>query len=112
VRGTPYVPRSRSRETTFQQDLTSPSDVAAEVAALARRVADDVVAEGRPAARVAVKVRFAPFFTHTRSMTLPAPTSSAAVIEEAALEVLARFAADRPIRLLGVRAEFVPADPV
>jgi DNA polymerase-4 len=111
VRGTPYVPRSRSRETTFQQDLTSPSDVAAEVAALARRVADDVVAEGRPAARVAVKVRFAPFFTHTRSMTLPAPTSSAAVIEEAALEVLGRFANDRPIRLLGVRAEFVPAEP-
>ena len=42
-------------------------------------------------------------------MTLPAPTSDAAAIEEAALTVLARFAADRPIRLLGVRAEF-PAD--
>ncbi len=106
VRSTPYVARSRSRETTFQADLTSPSDIAAEVAVLARRVAEDVVAEGRPAARVAVKVRFAPFFTHTRSMTLPAPTSSAAAIEEAALEVLDRFADDRPVRLLGVRAEF------
>jgi DNA polymerase-4 len=106
VRSTPYVARSRSRETTFQEDLTSPSDIAAEVAVLARRVAEDVVAEGRPAARVAVKVRFAPFFTHTRSMTLPAPTSSAAAIEEAALAVLDRFADDRPVRLLGVRAEF------
>jgi DNA polymerase IV len=106
VRSTPYEARSRSRETTFQEDLTSPSVVAAEVAALARRVAQDVVAEGRPAARVAVKVRFAPFFTHTRSMTLPAPTSSAADIEEAALAVLARFTDDRPVRLLGVRAEF------
>jgi DNA polymerase-4 len=106
VRSTPYVARSRSRETTFQVDLTSPSDIAAEVAVLARRVAEDVAAEGRPAARVAVKVRFAPFFTHTRSMTLPAPTSSAAAIEEAALEVLGRFADDRPVRLLGVRAEF------
>ena len=107
VTGTPYVARSRSRETTFQTNLTdrrrrSPT----EVAVLARRVADDVVAEGRPAARVAVKVRFAPFFTHTRSMTLPAPTADAALLEEAALAVLARFDLDRPIRLLGVRAEF------
>jgi DNA polymerase-4 len=106
VRSTPYVARSRSRETTFQKDLTAPAEIAEQVAVLARRVAEDVVAEGRPAARVAVKVRFAPFFTHTRSMTLPAPTSEAADIEAAALEVLSRFADDRPIRLLGVRAEF------
>jgi DNA polymerase IV len=109
VRAAPYVARSRSRETTFQQDLTAPAEIATQVAVLARRVAQDVVAEGRPAARVAVKVRFAPFFTHTRSMTLPAPTSEAAAIEEAALTVLARFTDDRPVRLLGVRAEF-PGD--
>jgi DNA polymerase-4 len=108
VSGTPYVPRSRSRETTFQEDLSAPAEIAEQVAVLARRVAQDVVAEGRPAARVAVKVRFAPFFTHTRSMTLPSPTSDAAVLEEAALTVLARFADDRPVRLLGVRAEFAP----
>jgi DNA polymerase IV len=106
VTATPYVPRSRSRETTFQQDLTAPADVSAAVVTLARRVADDVVAEGRPAARVAVKVRFAPFFTHTRSITLPAPTSDADELERAALEVLALFTDDRPVRLLGVRAEF------
>jgi len=111
VRDEPYVARSRSRETTFQEDLTSAADVAAEVAALARRVAQDVVAEGRPAARVAVKVRFAPFFTHTRSMTLPAPTISAAEIEQAALEVLGRFTDDRPVRLLGVRVEFPASEP-
>ncbi|MBD0323922.1 MAG: DNA polymerase IV, partial [Aldersonia sp.] len=57
-------------------------------------------------ARVGVKVRFAPFLTHTRSKTLDAPTSSADVIETAALEVLEWFEHDRPIRLLGVRAEF------
>jgi DNA polymerase-4 len=106
VTGTPYVPRSRSRETTFQENLTSPAEISSQVALLARRVAQDVLAEGRPAARVAVKVRFAPFFTHTRSMTLTEPTSDAGTIEDAALTVLARFADDRPIRLLGVRAEF------
>lgn len=106
VHATPYVARSRSRETTFQENLTTPADISAAVAALARRVAEDVLAEGRPAARVAVKVRFAPFFTHTRSKTLPAPTSDADELERAALDVLALFTDDRPIRLLGVRAEF------
>ena len=107
VRSTPYVARSRSRETTFQADLTAPRTIAAEVAALARRVAEDVVAEGRPAARVAVKVRFAPFFTHTRSMTLPAPTSSTPrPSRRRRSRCWHRFADDRPVRLLGVRAEF------
>jgi DNA polymerase-4 len=106
VTGTPYVAKSRSRETTFQEDLTSREEIAAAVGALAGRVAADVAEEGRPAVRVAVKVRFAPFFTHTRSMTLPAPTADAALLAEAALAVLARFELDRPVRLLGVRAEF------
>jgi DNA polymerase-4 len=106
VAATPWVARSRSRETTFQQDLTDWASVERETVALARRVSDDVVAEGRPAARVAVKVRFAPFFTQTRSMTLDAPTSDAAVLEQAAVEVLRNFERERPIRLLGVRAEF------
>ncbi|WP_312867750.1 DNA polymerase IV [Amycolatopsis pithecellobii] len=106
VSATPYVPRSRSREVTFQQNLTDPARIAAEVADLARRVADDVVAEGRPAARVAVKIRFAPFLTQTRSLTLEAPTSDADVLRAAALAVLGRFEDSRPVRLLGVRAEF------
>ena len=91
----------------LQRDLADWELVRAEVAVLARRVALDVAAEGRLVARVAVKVRFAPFFTHTRSRTLPAPTSDAVALEAAALEVLERFEHDRPVRLLGVRAEFV-----
>ena len=86
VEGTPWVPRSRSHETTYQQNLTGWDEVRAGVAELARRVAADVQAEGRPAARVAVKVRFAPFSTSTRSATLPAPTSDPATFEAAALE--------------------------
>jgi DNA polymerase-4 len=106
VTTTPHVPRSRSRETTFQQDLTDHADIIAETAILARRVTEDVIADGRPAARIAVKVRFAPFLTQTRSLTLPAPTSEGNDIEQAALTVLARFEFTRPVRLLGVRAEF------
>jgi DNA polymerase-4 len=106
VTATPYVPRSRSRETTFQQDLIDRAEIDRQTAILAERVAADVVTEGRPAVRVAVKVRFAPFFTATRSLTLPEPTSDARDIERAALEVLDRFEHTRPVRLLGVRAEF------
>jgi DNA polymerase IV len=102
----PWVAKSRSRETTFQRNLAEPAEIADQVAVLARRVAEDVRAEGRPARRVGVKVRFAPFFTQTRSITLPAPTSEPAEIERAALDVLDRFEGGRPVRLLGVRAEF------
>ncbi|MFD9889847.1 DNA polymerase IV [Amycolatopsis sp. NPDC059027] len=106
VTATPWVAKSRSRETTFQQNLTDPGAVAAEVATLAQRVAEDVSEEGRPAARVAVKVRFAPFLTHTHSVTLPEPTADAAEIARAARTVLAMFELTKPVRLLGVRAEF------
>ena len=106
VSDAPYQPRSRSRETTFQRDISDRDELDTQVAALARRVAQDVVDEGRPAVRVAVKVRFAPFFTHTRSVGLPGPTSDADEIERAALTALARFDLGRAVRLLGVRADF------
>jgi DNA polymerase-4 len=106
VEGTPWVRRSRSRETTFQENLTDWEHVRTEVAVLARRVATDLAADGRPAARMAVKVRFAPFSTYTRSATLAAPTDDPVRIEAAALDVLRLFTSRRPVRLLGVRAEF------
>ncbi len=101
----PYVAKSRSREQTFQRDVSDRAQLDEAVADLARRVAEDVAGEGRPALRVAVKVRFVPFFTHTRSVSLGDPTSDPAVIERAALAALARFRIDRPVRLLGVRAD-------
>jgi DNA polymerase-4 len=110
VEGTPWVPRSRSHETTFQENLTDWADVRSEVAALARRVAAEIDGDGRPAVRVAVKVRFAPFSTHTRSATLAAPTTDGDRLSAAALDVLELFPARRPVRLLGVRAEFAPVN--
>jgi DNA polymerase-4 len=106
VEATPYVAKSRSREVTFQENLTDRAEINAHVVELAHRVAQDVTEEARPAARIAVKVRFAPFITLSRSMTLTEPTTDPAEIERAALEVLDRFDHTRPIRLLGVRAEF------
>jgi nucleotidyltransferase/DNA polymerase involved in DNA repair len=105
VTSTPYQARSRGRETTFQQDLADWDEVRHEVTRLAGLVADDVADEGRPAVRVVVKVRFAPFFTRTHGHTLGAPTANRTVIAEAAQAALSQFTAGRPVRLLGVRAE-------
>jgi DNA polymerase-4 len=106
VTDTPYVPRSRSREATFQVNIADWDEVRREVARLARLVAADVAKEERPAVRVVVKVRFAPFITRTHGHQLAAPASDPALIEQAALAALARFTEGRPVRLLGVRAEF------
>jgi nucleotidyltransferase/DNA polymerase involved in DNA repair len=106
VVGTPYVARSRSRETTYQHDLDDWDEVRREVVHLAQRVANDVAAEQRPAARIVVKVRYVPFTTRTHGHALGTPTTEVTAIEQAALAALDRFTERRPVRLLGVRAEF------
>ena len=102
----PYVARGHGREETFQQNIAEWPRVQAEVARIAGLLALDLANEPRPAVRVIVKVRYAPFITQTHGVTLPAPSSAAPVIEQAALTALERFTGRRPVRLLGVRAEF------
>ena len=106
VRGEPWLARSRGHEETFAADLTDRAQVRAATARLARQVTTDVAAEGRPVGRVVVTLRFAPFTTRSHSRTLAEPTTDAPVIEAAALDLLDRFTSPRPVRLVGVRAEF------
>jgi nucleotidyltransferase/DNA polymerase involved in DNA repair len=106
VDDTPYVAKAHGREETFQRNIADWSAVQAEVARIAGLLAVDLAAEPRPAVRVVVKVRYAPFVTETHGVTLAAPSSEAAVIAQAAAEALRRFTGRRPVRLLGVRAEF------
>ena len=106
VDSAPYVARSHGQEVTFQQDISDWAQVRAEVTRLARRVAADIAVERWPAVRIVVKVRFVPFITVTHGHPLEEPTTEAALIERAALAALDRFRGGRPVRLLGVRAEF------
>jgi nucleotidyltransferase/DNA polymerase involved in DNA repair len=106
VTAEPYVPRGHGHEVTYQQNITDWDQVQTEVARIARKVADDIAADGRPAGRIVVKIRYAPFFTHTHGRTLAQPTSSPEQIEAAALTALEEFGRQDPVRLLGVRAEF------
>jgi len=102
----PYQARGHGRETTYQENIDNWERVAAEISRLAQLVAIDVAAEQRPAGRVVVKVRYAPFLTYTRGQALAEPTMDPAAIEAGALAALGRFTSRRPVRLLGVRAEF------
>jgi nucleotidyltransferase/DNA polymerase involved in DNA repair len=106
VDSTPYVRRSLGREVTFQQDLDDWADVRREVELLAQRVVGEVRQEGRDVVRVVVKVRYVPFFTETHGRSLPTPTTDPDALVAAAREALDRFA-ERPVRLVGVRAELV-----
>jgi nucleotidyltransferase/DNA polymerase involved in DNA repair len=103
-----WSPKGRSREHTFQRDLTDADEIGREVARIAREVADDLRAGGRSAVRVVVKVRFAPFFTSTHGSPLGEPSADPDRIAEAAGRALERFELGRPVRLLGVRAELAP----
>ena len=108
VTAEPYVRRGQSHERTFQQDLTDPGEIRRETEHIARELAGDLP-EGRSVMRVTVKLRTSSFFTSTHGAKLAEPTTDLDRITEAALTALARFELDRPVRLLGVRAEF--SDP-
>jgi nucleotidyltransferase/DNA polymerase involved in DNA repair len=123
---TPYVARSHGREVTFQKNIVDWAEVRAEVARIARQVAAEVTE--RTVVRAVVKVRYAPFVTVTHGVPFPAPDSGlfgppareasafdgppfdVSAFEAAALAALAQFEPGRPVRLLGVRAEFA-AEP-
>ena len=106
VDDSPYVARGHGKEETFQVNIAEWSQVQAELRRIAGLLAIDLAVEGRPAVRVVVKVRYAPFVTETHGVMLASPSLDVAVIGEAALSALERFTRRRPVRLLGVRAEF------
>ncbi|ALX66739.1 DNA polymerase IV [Microbacterium sp. XT11] len=105
VDDSPWVARSHSRETTYQQNLTTPEQVADAVRGLAASAFDDCAAEGRPVVRVHLKVRYAPFETKTFGRKLAAPTTRRDDVVDAALALSATLDPTREVRLLGVRAE-------
>lgn len=105
VDDTPWVARSHSRETTYQQNLTTVDQVIDAVRHLAVRAFEDCASERRPVERVHLKVRYAPFDTRTFGRRMSAPTSDQTEFVTAALELAATVDAEREVRLLGVRAE-------
>jgi len=107
---TPWVPRGHSRETTYQQDLADRGQIEDAARELIEQVMADVAAEDRPVVGVGLKVRYAPFltktFTHKIAETFDRQTVAAEI-----MGLVAKIEPDRPVRLLGVRAEMaMPGD--
>ncbi len=111
---TEMEPKSISRETTFDRDLSAQRDraeLSAIFTALCEGVADDLRRKGYVGKTIGLKLRYDNFKTVTRDKTIERATDDPRVIRRAAGECLKRVPLDRRIRLLGVRAGALsPAD--
>jgi DNA polymerase-4 len=105
-------PKSISRETTFERDLSARRDreaLSKIFTELCAGVGDDLKRKGYVARTIGLKLRYDDFRTVTRDNTLAAPTQDARAIRHAAGECLKRVPLERRIRLLGVRATALTA---
>ena len=107
-------PKSISRETTFERDLSATrdrSELSRIFTELCVGVASDLKRKGYAGRTIGLKLRYDNFNTVTRVRTIPVPTQDAQAIRRAAGECLKRVPLERRIRLLGVRVgALYPAD--
>ncbi|MET0812210.1 MAG: DNA polymerase IV, partial [Microbacterium sp.] len=109
VDDTPWVARGHGRETTFQQDIVEPAEISQAARDLLAQVLEDVAKEGRPVVGVGLKVRYAPFLTKTFTRKVKTTFDRDIVLAEV-MTLVAKIEPDRPLRLLGVRAEMEMPD--
>ncbi|MFR9729610.1 DNA polymerase IV [Saccharopolyspora sp. MS10] len=92
-----------SAETTFDVDITGPGALAVEVDGMAEHAHRRLIASGRAARTVTVKVRDADFTTISRAETFAAATSDLVPLTAAARRLIAvAVPPGTPIRLVGV----------
>ena len=99
---TEMEPKSISRETTFERDLSARRDreeLSQIFTSLCTGVADDLRRKGYLGKTIGLKLRYDNFKTVTRDRTLDWPTDDPQAIRRAAGECLKRVPLDRRIRL-------------
>jgi DNA polymerase-4 len=101
----PHRAKSRGLELTFETNVEDSTVVATEVERMALELGQELARDGRLAVGVTLKLRFAPFTTHTHRIRLDQPTSAAETLVEASKRALDHFELERPVRLVGVRAD-------
>jgi DNA polymerase IV len=98
-------PKQISHETTFDEDTSDREELERTLSVLAQLVARRLREHGFYARTVGLKIRFAPFRTVTRDVTLDEPTHLDSVIFAHALGLFERaFTPPQKVRLVGVRA--------
>jgi len=97
--------KSLSREVTFDQDITRPRELMAELQRQADSVTRRLRSQGLLARTIQIKIRDQRFRTVTRSRSLVAPTASSQLVFKQARALLQTWLQDHintPVRLLGV----------
>jgi DNA polymerase-4 len=95
--------KSISKETTFARDVTQRDVLRRTLMDLCDQVAASLRRQGLHARTVKLKLRWPPFETITRQVTLPAPTDLEADIFAASFGLFqAAWGRGRPVRLIGV----------
>src|SRR3954449_4339178 len=97
------VAKSESRETTFDTDIGDPVELESALTQLSAQLCERLVKQDRRGRNIGIKVRLDDFSTHTRAVTIGEPTNDVDVVTPIANELLRKFDAPRPVRLLGVK---------
>lgn len=113
---TSRVLKSRSNERTFDEDVTSLTELEEILRRLAQGLCEGLQRREKRGRTIAIKVRLDDWTTVTRARTVDAHTNDTELVTEVALELLRAYAPPRPVRLLGVRVasfedEAAPAAP-
>jgi DNA polymerase IV len=104
--------KSRSVETTFDEDIAELGRMEEIVGEQAVRLAGELRDRELTVRNIGIKVRTDDFATYTRVRSIDHFTSDADTISGVALRLLRDNAPERPVRLLGVRvASFADEDP-
>ena len=98
----PGDPKSISREVTFDRDVTDPVKVRETALALLQDVGQSLRSHQLSARTIVLKIRYQPFDTQSRQVTLPHPTDRDDQLAGALRQLLeTQLDPSRPIRLLG-----------
>jgi DNA polymerase-4 len=99
----PRPAKSRSNETTFNEDIADHSELEAVLTRLATDLCANLERKEVKGRNVAIKVRLDDWTTVTRARTLPERTNDVTVVLPVLLDLFRAYAPPRPVRLLGVR---------
>jgi DNA polymerase-4 len=103
--------KSRSVETTFDDDVADRTTLERTLAEQSRRLAETLAERGLAGRTIGIKVRLDDWTTVTRVHTIDAATNDRETIATTALALLRAYDPPRPVRLLGVRvASFDPGE--
>jgi DNA polymerase-4 len=97
------VVKSRSSETTFDEDVDDLATLEETIARLAHDVCEGMQRKEARGRTIGIKVRLDDFTNATRARTIAAFTNDTDEVTAIAVDLLRAYAPARPVRLLGVR---------